>query len=339
MQAYFLIQHGDAATAFERRDVPVPEPKMGQVRILVEAFGLNFADVMARLGLYPSMPPIPCVLGYDVVGRIEAVGEGIDPARIGQRVTALTRFGGYAEAALADARGVVEIPDEMDTGVALALATQASTAYYMAEEMLRLHPGDHVLVHAAAGGVGTCLVQLAKHRECVVYGTAGSATKLNYLLEQGVDHPINYREQNFAKAVRAHVGKRGVDVIFDPVGGQSVRRGMKLLGPTGRMLVFGGSSFLQNASRIAKLRNFLSYGFYHPLRLVGPSKAIIGVNMLAVGDHRPETLQRVMTQTVQFAKDGILRPTVGASYSADQLAEAHTALEGRQTMGKVMVKW
>jgi len=339
MKAIYLTQHGPASSAFEVREVAEPLVAPGQVRIVVEAFGLNFADVMARLGLYPSAPAPPCVLGYDVVGRIEAVGEGVDESRIGQRVTALTRFGGYAEVAVTDARGAVEIPDEMDTGVALALATQATTAYYMAEEMVRLHPGDHVLVHAAAGGVGTCLVQLAKHRGCVVFGTAGSPAKLNYLLKQGVDHPINYRQQDFVKAIRAKVGQRGLDVIFDPLGGKSVRQGMKLLGSTGRMLAFGGSSFLHNPSRWGKLRNFLSYGFYHPLRLVALSKALIGVNMLAVGDHRPDVLQRAMSQTVLLAQKGILRPTVRGIYQTHQFAEAHHALESRQIIGKAIVKW
>jgi len=339
MKAIYLTQQGPASSSFEVREVADPPVAAGEVRIVVEAFGLNFADVMARLGLYPSAPALPCVLGYDVVGRIEAVGAGVEEARIGQRVTALTRFGGYAEVAVTDAHGAVEIPDEMDTGVALALATQAATAYYMAEEMLRLHPGDHVLVHAAAGGVGTCLVQLAKHRGCVVYGTAGSSAKLNYLLEQGVDHPINYRQQDFAKAIRAKVGKRGLDVVFDPMGGKSIRQGMKLLGPTGRMLAFGGSSFIPRPSRWGKLINFLNYGVYHPLQLLGSSKGLIGVNMLAVGDHRPEVLHRVMNQTVRLAGQGVLRPTVGGIYQLDQFHEAHEALENRQTMGKVMIKW
>jgi NADPH:quinone reductase-like Zn-dependent oxidoreductase len=268
MKAICLTQTGPAAQAFEAREVPTPTPQAGEVRILVESFGLNFADVMARLGLYPATPPLPCVLGYDVVGRIEAVGEGVSADQVGRRVMALTRFGGYSELAIAQVAGYVEIPDELDTGVALALATQGATAYYMAEDMLRLHPGDQVLVHAAAGGVGTCLVQLAKHRGCVVFGTASSSRKLNYLLE-----------------------------------------------------------------------HFLSYGFYHPLPLMGASQGLIGVNMLAVGDHRPQVLQRVLQATLRAAQAGVLRPTVGAKYPVSQLAEAHQALEQRETTGKVMVTW
>lgn len=339
MQAIYLTHPGPAQTAFATQPAPDPQPAAGQVRIVVEAFGLNFADVMARLGLYPAAPQPPCVLGYDVVGRIDAVGDGVDPAHIGQRVTALTRFGGYAELAVTDVAGTAEIPDDMDTGIALSLATQAATAYYMAEEMVRLHPGDQVLVHAAAGGVGTCLVQLAKWRGCTVFGTAGTADKLNYLLAQGVDHPINYRQQDFVKAVQAKVGERGLDVIFDPIGGSSLRRGMSLLGATGRMLAFGGSSFTQSRGWLGKLRNFLSYGFYHPLRLVAPSRGLIGVNMLAVADHRPEVLQRVLAQTVKLAAQEVLRPTVGARFFAPQIAEAHAALEHRQTTGKVIIKW
>src|SRR5262249_54249572 len=169
MKALVLVRHGSPAEAFELREQPDPEPNAGQVRIAVEAFGLNYADVSARQGTYQDAPPIPCVIGYDVVGRIDRLGAGVGGLQTGQRVAALTRFGGYATSAVTDARAVIPIPEDMDAAVAAALPTQGSTAYYCAEEMVRLYAGDHVLIQAAAGGVGTLLVQLCKARGCVVY--------------------------------------------------------------------------------------------------------------------------------------------------------------------------
>ena len=224
MKAIVLTRYGRPQEAFEIQERPTPEPAAGQVRIAVEAFGLNYADVSARQGTYMDAPPIPCVIGYEVVGRVDAHGPGVTQPAIGQRVAALTRFGGYATAAVTDARAAVPIPDDLDSGLAVALPTQGGTAYYCAEEMVRLHAGDHVLVQAAAGGVGTLLVQLCKRHGCVVYGTAGSDEKLDYLRKLGVDHPINYRRDDFADAVRRVRGDAGIDVIFDSLGGSAGRQ-------------------------------------------------------------------------------------------------------------------
>lgn len=339
MKAIFLVNNGDASQAFEQREVPTPSPSPGQVLVKVDAFGLNFADVMARLGLYPDAPPLPAVIGYDIVGRIEQVGEGVDPNRVGERITALSRFGGYAEYAVTDARGAVPIGEEMDQGIALALAVQGATAIYMAEEMVRLHPGDHVLIHAAAGGVGSLLVQYAKSRGCVVYGTAGSAAKLDFLRTQGVDHPINYREEDFFTQIQQIRGEKGLDVVFDPIGGKTLKQGFKLLGAGGRIIAFGGSSMTGATNFFSKLRIGLSFGIYHPVAFLRNSRSMIGVNMLRLSDSRPEVSARALMRTVALAKEGTLQPLVGGKYPASQIAEAHAFLESRKSMGKVIVEW
>jgi NADPH:quinone reductase-like Zn-dependent oxidoreductase len=340
MRAMYLVRTGDAAQAFEMREAAMPEPGAGQLRVAVEAFGLNYADVSARHGMYQDAPPMPSVLGYEVVGRIDALGPGVDRFHVGQRVTALTRFGGYATHAVTDARAAAAIPDDMDVGVAAALPTQGCTAYYMAEEMVRLHPGDHVLVHAAAGGVGTLLVQLCKRRGCVVYGTAGSADKLALLRELGVDHPINYRADDFADAVRARRGDTGLDVIFDSIGGTTMRRGMALLGPGGRMVCFGAADHTPGRLQVLRsLRFLLSFGLPHPVLLMLRSKAVIGVNMLRIADGRPAVLQRCLEAVVDLALRGELRAVVGARFPVEQLAAAHALLEGRTSTGKIVVSW
>jgi NADPH2:quinone reductase len=340
MRAAVLVRHGDPATAFEIRELPTPDPAAGQVRIAVEAFGLNYADVMARLGLYQDAPPIPSVLGYEVVGRSEAVGAGVTAHTVGQRVVALSRFGGYATHAVTDARAVVSIPADLDPGIAVALPTQGGTAYYCAEEMVRLHPGDHVLVHAAAGGVGTLLVQLCKRRGCVVYGTAGSDAKLGFLRELGVDHPINYRSTDFVTAVRRVRGDAGLDVIFDSIGGAAVRKGIALLGSGGRIVCFGGAEHSHGSLQILRSISFAaSFGILHAVPLMMRSKGVIGVNMLRIADSRPLVLQRCLEAVVRLALDGELRPTVGGRFRAEQIGEAHALLGGRSSTGKIVVSW
>jgi NADPH:quinone reductase-like Zn-dependent oxidoreductase len=340
MQALVLVRHGAAEGAFELREQADPVPGAGQIRIAAEAFGLNYADVSARQGTYRDAPPIPCVIGYEVVGRVDRLGGGVTGLLEGQRVTALTRFGGYATRAVTDARAAMPIPEEMDAGVAAALPTQGCTAYYSAEEMVRLHPGDHVLVQAAAGGVGTLLVQIAKARGCVVYGTAGSDAKLEHLRAIGVDHPINYRREDFAAAVRRLRGTAGLDVVFDSLGGSAVRKGLALLGAGGRIVCFGAAEREAGPLQILRdLKFAASFGFPHPIPLLMSSRSVIGVNMLRIADHRPETLGRCMQAVARLAADGTLRPVVGGRFDAAQIAAAHAFLGGRQSIGKIVVTW
>jgi NADPH:quinone reductase-like Zn-dependent oxidoreductase len=340
MRAIYLVRTGAADQAFEIREAATPEAGAGQVRIAVEAFGLNYADVSARQGTYQDAPPRPSVIGYEVVGRVDALGAGVSGFETGQRVTALTRFGGYATHALTDARAVAPIPEDMDVGVAAALPTQGCTAYYMAEEMVRLHSDDHVLIHAAAGGVGTLLVQLCKRRGAVVYGTAGGDDKLDLLRQLGVDHPINYRKNDFGAEVKRLRGSDGLDVIFDSIGGSYVRKGMKLLGPGGRMVGFGAASHEAGSLQILRtLRFALSFGFFHPIPLLMRSQAFIGVNMLRIADGRPLVLQRCLQEVVRLALSGELRPTVGGRFRATEIAAAHALLESRGSVGKIVVSW
>jgi NADPH:quinone reductase-like Zn-dependent oxidoreductase len=335
-----LVRHAAADQAFELRELPTPEPGRGQVRIAVEAFGLNYADVSARQGTYQDAPPIPCVIGYEVVGRVDALGAGVPGPAPGTRVTALTRFGGYATHAVTDARAVAPIPDDMDAGVAAALPTQYGTAYFCAEEMVRLHAGDHVLVHAAAGGVGTALVQLCKRHGCIIYGTAGSEDKLKYLRELGVDHPINYRTVDFADAVRRLRGADGLDVIFDSLGGAAVRKGVQLLAAGGRMVCFGAAARTTGSPQLLHDIPFaLSFGFPHPISLMINSKALIGVNMLRLSDQRPLALKRCLDAVVELVLKGEVQPTVGGRFPVDAIAKAHAFLEGRGSIGKVVVTW
>lgn len=337
MTAAALVRHSDPKSSFEFRELPLPETDDGQVRIRVEAFGLNFADVMARQGNYPDCPDLPAVIGYDVVGTIDALGDGVDGLSVGDRVTAMTRFGGYAEYAVTDHRACAPIGD-MDAGKALALTTQYCTAWYCIHEMVNLYPGDRVLIHAAAGGVGTALVQMARDLDLEIFGTAGSDAKLDYLRDQGVHHPINYRSTDYEEVVSDIVGDTGLDTIFDPVGGDYVRKDIRLLGAGGRLVLFGASD-MTGANIFQKIRSGIGFGIYHPAQFMAASQALIGVNMLRIADHRPEVLKRCLENVVRQTRDGTLNPTVARIFPASELAEAHAYLEGRKSMGKIGLTW
>lgn len=336
MKALTLIATGKAEKAFEEREAPIPTTQKEEVLIKVEAFGLNFADVLARQGLYKEAPPIPCVLGYEVVGEVSEVGEGTDKNWIGKRVTAFTRFGGYSEYVTTSSNGIVEIGD-MEAGKACALATQYSTAWYMACIRGYFREGDAVLVHSAAGGVGTALTQLLKAQGCIVFGTTSTESKFSYMRENGVDHPMllsNYHEE-----IPKTINKK-IIASFNAIGGKSYSKDMKLLAAGGTIYQFGAADRSGKKGGIfSSLGLLFGMGFTHPLFLLMQSKSIIGINMLAIGDHQPKTMQECINGVVQWAKEGKLNPIVGNAYPANELAQAHTELESGKSKGKIVVKW
>ena len=339
MKAAYLVKYGPAETAFEIREVEKPKPGPSQVLIKVEAFGLNFADIAARYGKYRGAPPLPSLLGYDVVGQVEKCGADVKNLTIGDRVTALTLFGGYAEFAIAENGVANKIPESISAGVAVALATQYCTAYFLSDRITNIQENEKVLIHAAAGGVGTALVQMALHKKCIVYGTCSSPEKMEYLQKNEVHHPINHRKKDFAETIRSLVGDKGLDVVFNPIGGKSLKQGYRLLSAGGRLVSYGVSSLNSQKTIFGKLKDLWQFGIYHPVQFLSNSKGVIGVNMLKIAEEKPEKIARVMQKVIQLQQEGILRPHVGGEYSINQLAEAHTFLESRKSMGKIVVRW
>jgi len=341
MRAVILTKFGKSEEAFEIQERPIPSPKDYEICVKAEAFGLNFADVMARQGLYRDCPPLPTILGYEVVGRVHAAGKDVTDFEVGQRVVSSTRFGGYAEYAVADARAAAVIPEDMDYCVAAALATQYATAYYCAAYTTQLHKGEHVLIQAAAGGVGTALVQIAKSKGCIVYGTAGSEEKLEYLRTLGVDHPINYNTTDFAAYIEKKSGKNAIDVAFDSLGGGAVKKARKLLAiGTGRIVCYGAASRSGRAKGIlGDLKLVFGFGFLASVELLLKSQGVIGVNMSHIADNRPEAFKYCIQNVVKLFEEGTLSPTIGGKFAVEDISKAHEFLGGRKSIGKVAVHW
>jgi NADPH2:quinone reductase len=204
--------------------------------------------------------------------------------------------------------------------------------------VVNLHEGDRVLIHAAAGGVGTALVQYAKYKGCEIFGTAGSDAKLKLLREAGVDHPINYVTEDFEPAVMKITGGQGLDAIYDANGGLSVKKGFRSLASGGRLVCYGGSH-IAGQNIFGKIKTLWDFGFYHPLQFMTRSKSIIGVNMLRIADNKPLVLKRCLENVVRLHEQGVFKPAVGGIFPVNQVGEAHEFLASRKSTGKISVSW
>lgn len=337
MKAIVLERNGPAPRAFALTEVAQPSLKESQVLIEVEAFGINYADIMARQGLYKDAPPLPSILGYEVVGAVTASQSS--QFHRGDRVLAFTHFGGYAEYAVAEELACVKLPAEIPTPEALALATQYCTALHAFENMASVRTGEKVLIHAAAGGVGNALVDLARSKKCFIVGTSGSKEKVQSMNSRGVDLSINYREQPFENVLKAN-NINSIDAIFDPIGGQTFRKNKKLLAHGGRLIMFGVSSFSgKKGTLIDKLKLAYSFGIMHPLEFLLRGISIQGLNMLHLSINKPELLNELMLRTVTLYQEGIAEPQIGWSGTVEQIAEVHDLMEKRLTTGKLVVFW
>lgn len=338
-EAYFLIKKGAADTAFELRSFELPAPKSKEVVVEVEAFGLNYADVMARKGMYREAPPMPCVIGYEAVGTVIEVGENGDTSLLGKRVIAFSRFGGYAKHVITNDYAVVPVSDQPAIEL-LALCTQAVTAFYMADYLVPVHKHDNVLIHAAAGGVGTILIQLAKHKGATVIAKVGRENKEELVKSLGADFVVNYRKGDYVAQVSQALKGQRLDVSFNPVAGSTYKKDMKLLGSGGRIVLFGASELSGSKWGILSQLNFVrKMGRIMPIALMMRSKNILGVNMLKIADNKPEVMAHCLAGVVKLYEEGVIHPQSGGMYNADQIAEAHAALESGNTTGKLGVTW
>ena len=337
MKVVQLIKHGNNASCFNITEAVKPTPKTGEILIKVEGFGLNYADVMARLGLYKDAPPLPAVLGYDVVGSIDAVGEGGDTSKLGKRVVAVTEFGGYAEYAIAREEASAEIPADMPLASAAALATQYATAYYATYQLGNVQNNEHVFIHAAAGGVGLALIQFCKLKNCVMYGTVSNDTKAEAIRQAGVQHVINSSKQNVLEELKKLDHK--LDVIFDSVGGKGVKMGFKSLRAGGRIICYGGSQLTAGKGPLHLIKFGFAFGFYSPIQLLSQSKSILGVNMLKLMREHPQSLNIILSEILKLLQEKKITMPIGESFNIDHLFEAHLHLQSRKSIGKIVVKW
>lgn len=321
----------------ELRESPDPEPAEGQVRIRVAAAGVNFADILARLGLYPDAPRLPAVVGYEVAGVVDRVGPGSDRFEEGARVVALTRFGGYSETVTVPAVQALPIPDALSFEMAAAIPVNYLTAWLMLVRLGAVRAGERVLVHAVAGGVGQAALQICRWRGAIVFGTA-SAAKHERLRELGVAHCIDYHTQDFEAEVRRLTGGEGVDIVLDAIGGESFRKSYRSLAPLGRLFLFGVSSFAPEKRRnlLAALTGLLRMPSFRPIPLMHHNRGVFGVNLGRLWG-RAALLRRMLEEIVARVGDGTFKPVVDRTFSFERAAEAHAYIQEHRNFGKVLL--
>lgn len=321
MRAIEVTEYG-GPSALQLRKRDRPEPTEGTVLIDVEAAGVNFADVQQRRGHYPGGPEPPFVPGMEAAGTVAETGPGVDLPE-GQRVVAMTDGGGYAEGVVADADALFPIPEGVTYEAAAGFPVQFLTAHNALFGWGGLEAGERVLVHAAAGGVGTAAVQLASAAGATVFGTASTAEKLELAERLGVDHPINYTEASFADRVAALTDGDGVDLVLDGVGGEVFDRSLDALAHFGRLVTIGVASGDPPAAPATKL--------------LMENKRVVGFHLGNALANDPGRVLDAVPELTNSLVAGDLEVVVGQTFDLDAAADAHRALEDRSTTGKVVL--
>lgn len=337
MKSLTITKYG-GPEVLEVREEPDPEPGTGEVKVDVKACGFNFAELMARQGLYPDAPEPPCVVGYEAAGVVTQAGEGVESVQPGDRVILAVQFGAHSDTVVADEQQVYEMPEEMSFEEGAALPVNFLTAYHMLFKVAHLKPGEWLLIHMAAGGVGTAVLQLAGTVEDVtVFGTA-SSQKHDILELFGCDHPIDYRSNDYVEEIRRISADRGLDVVLDPLGGKDWKKGYRLLRPVGRLVAYGFANMSSGDKRSWRnmIWQYFSVPEWSPMDLMPDNKTVAGVNMNQLWD-RVELLRGEMNALLDYYRDGTIRPSVDSTFAFAEAAEAHRRMQNRKNVGKIVL--
>lgn len=327
MKAIRIARFG-GPEVMEYGDWPQPVPKPGEVLVKLDYSGVNFTEVYQRAGLYARShtyeTPLPMVIGSEGGGSVVALGDGVDGLRTGDRVSYCIVRGSYAEYAVVPAWRLVKVPDDVPTTVATALMLQGFTAHYLSHSAYALKPGDSCLIHAGAGGVGQLLIQMAKIRGATVLTTVGTAEKTLIAKAAGADHVILYRDTDFREEVMRLTGKRGVDVVYDAVGKDTIAKSLRSLRRRGLCVNYGGASGLVESVEPLELAEAGSVFFTRP----------------HLADYIADREELMMRADDLFSlwREGKLKVAIDREFPLQQAAEAHRYLEGRQTRGKLLLK-
>jgi NADPH:quinone reductase-like Zn-dependent oxidoreductase len=332
-----ITKHGPPEVMLVQ-DRPEPTAGPGEVRIAVKAAGINFADLMARVGLYADAPKPPCVVGYEVAGEIESLGEGVDGLSVVALVLTGTRFGGYAEQVVAPVAGVMPLPQDWSFEEGASFPVVYATAFACLLRYGSLRKGEKILLQAAAGGVGIACTQIGKHVGVEIFGTA-SASKHEAIRGFGVDHAIDYRTQDFAKEVRRISGQKApLDLVVDGIGGRSFKQGYSLLSPGGRLVCIGASAVMEGERRNLPraLRTVATMPRFNLIKQMSGSRAVIGLNMLRIWDAHGASPEDTAALG-ELVTAGAVRPVVSEAFPLERGGDAHRFVAERKNVGKVVL--
>jgi NADPH:quinone reductase-like Zn-dependent oxidoreductase len=340
MHAIVIPKNGPPSV-FEEREMPDRRLAPKDLRVRIEAAGVNFADLMGRVGLYPDAPPVPYAPGYEIAGVVEEAGAKVEAAlQPGTRVMATTRFWGYAHSARIAQHWAVPLPDGIDYVTAAAVPVNYLTAYLALIHCGSAKPGERVLVHGGAGGVGLAALDLARSLDVEFYATAGSDEKCRRLESLGVKRAFNYREVDYAEAARQELRGGGFQLILDPLGPASFQKGLDLLEPLGRIVCYGFSSLVTGPKRKLwhAVTSVMKAHKVNPITLMNQNKGVFGLNLAQLFTQR-DLHHTAMERMAEMLADGRIRPTIDRTFplSARGAADAHTWLHERRNFGKVVL--
>jgi NADPH:quinone reductase-like Zn-dependent oxidoreductase len=321
----------------EVQETSDPTPRQGEALVAVKAAGLNFADILARQGLYPDGPPKPCVMGYEVSGVVEAVGDSDEQALVGKPVIVLTRFKGQAEKVVVPLQQLFEKPASLTFEQAAAIPVNYLTAYGLLVVMGGLRKGEAVLIHNAGGGVGLAALEIARHIGAVTYGTA-SPSKHDFLKDHRLDYAIDYRTQDWLPVLKKLTSNRGVELVIDPIGGAHWKKSYKSLRHTGRLGVFGVSAASANGlkGKLGLLKAAVQTPWFHPFGLLNRNRGVFGLNLGHMWNEADKVAEWFEAIMVGVKEDWIL-PHVDKAFPFDQVREAHAYIEARKNIGKIVL--
>lgn len=333
-----IVNTADGDTSvLEVVDRPDPEPEADEVVVDVKAAGINFADILARRGLYPDAPPKPCVVGYEASGIVSAAGASVDSDMLDQPVIAFTRFGGQSSKIVVKHQQIFKKPDRLSFEQAATLPVNYLTAYALIVVMGSLQSYESILIHNAGGGVGLAAIDIAKQIGATIYGTA-SSRKHEFIKDRGVDVAIDYRTQDWYEQLMEYTQGKGVDLITDPIGGKHWKKSYKALRSTGRLGMFGISSASEYTGVMAKLqmlRMLVQMPIFHPMSLLD-NKGVFGLNLGHLW-HEPGKANHWMQAILDGVSNGWITPHVDKVFSFDEVGQAHTYIEERNNIGKVIL--
>jgi NADPH:quinone reductase-like Zn-dependent oxidoreductase len=336
MKQIWIRKPGDV-DVLDIAEAPAPEPGPSEVRIAVQAIGINFADLMARMGMYADAPKLPTVVGYEVAGTIDSCGAQVEGCVEGERVLALTRFGGYATHVCVPDAQVFALPSTMSFADAAAIPVNYFTAYLAVHHFGNLQDGERVLIHNAGGGVGIAALQLAKLRDVTVLGTA-SAGKHARLEELGLDHAIDYRSEDVGAAVDRLTGGAGVHLVLDPLGGPSIKADYRMLAPLGRIIAYGASKVVSGRTRSVPraLSVLLRMPRFSPFNLMNDNAGVLGLNLGHLWSEIAR-LRHVGERILELAAEGRIAPRAAHTFPFEEVREAHRFIHDRKNTGKVVL--
>ncbi len=337
MRAAFVTKFGPPEV-LQVREFPARDPAEGEVRIRTKAIGLNFADVMGRLGVYPGIPDPPFIPGIELSGVIDAVGQSVTSVKEGDRVFGFSPQGACAEQVCVSSDFVRPIPVMMSFEEGAAFGVTSFSAFHGLRTLANIQRGEKLLLHAAAGGVGTAALQLCREWGVEVFATASTKEKLEVAKNLGASHLVNYTSEDFVEAVRTKTHGYGIDVVMDSVGGRIFKRGWNLLAPMGRYVLYGFASVTgpRTLNKLKALRELISVPLIHPPSLVSRNRSLMGFNLYFLS-HKTEYFRNMAEELFELYRKGALKPVMGATFPFERIAEAHAFLQSRRSIGKVVL--